>query len=135
MNQIQITEQVKDLTLADKMHLIAHTLRNCIDIKQGKGVYYSSEKDTFCAMGALAFRAGISKHDLKDNVHSFGFSGALDLYGIDRDTRANMPLKMTPTEKNRHIGGANLSSLWYLNDHGFSFNEIADIVDRTADAL
>ena len=134
MNQIQITKQVEDLTLVDKMHVIANTLRNCTDLIQGKGSYYNSEKDTFCAMGALAFRAGIPKHELEDNVHTFGFSGALDLYGIDESTRSNIPLKMTLVEKNK-LGGANLSSLWYLNDHDFSFNQIADIVDRTADAL
>ena len=98
MNQIQITKQVEDLTLADKMHVIADTLRNCTDIKQGAGHYYNPRDDKFCAMGALAFKAGIPKAELGKHNHHFGLSGALDLYGIDSDIRHSVPLKITDEE-------------------------------------
>jgi hypothetical protein len=121
------------MSLADKMHLVADTLRNCYDINHGHGRYYNKDNDSFCAMGALAFRAGVPK----DQMDGFGLSGALELYGIDNETRYETQLKITNREADKYNISTNykLSMLWALNDAGMPFDKIAEIVDRTADSL
>ncbi len=128
-------EKTKNMTVVNKLHLIADTLRNCTDLKQGTGRYYDEKTDSFCVMGALAFRAGLPK----DEVDEYGgWSEALKLYGIGFKEKVSTKLILTKEEEmkmERQNHNMTIGSLWDLNDQGFSFNEIADVVDRTADNL
>lgn len=118
----------KDLTLKDKLHNMAETLRNCTNLKQGTYLFYQKHLDgseTYCAMGALGFRAGIPKNVLEKQPYEL----VLRKYGItesEESTLVRTPKLHEYVPRTRALGDA----IWWMNDFGKSYNEIADWLDR-----
>jgi len=123
----QILETVKkQITLKDKVHLIAETLRNC-NLEQGKLKFAIKEdgKEKFCAYGALGFMAGIPKDVLKTHP----YIPILTKYGITESearTMIEVPKFSPYMEKEMCLRDA----IWYMNDQGMSFNGIANWLDN-----
>ena len=123
--QIQV---IKKKTLSDKVHLIAESLRNCTE-KQGSGKFYDPRNNSLCAYGALGFMSGIPKDELKND-----FTRVLRNYGIDLDE--SMKLIGLPENVDYPVRKVTLfSAIYLLNDKGYSFNEVADQLDKWADNL
>ncbi len=120
------------LCLADKMRLMANTLRGCKE-KQCIGMFYDQRNNSMCAYGALGFLSGIPK----DELIKSDFTGVLKNYGMDLDDsfkKVILPEKLVDKvhpQRDASLG----SSLYLMNDRGFSFVEIADTLDNWANNL
>ena len=145
-------------TLEDKMHLVANALRNNNGVEQ-LWCELNDKKGGMCAMGLLAFRAGIP-HDDVDNIANLRYK-ILGLYGISKeelktklffnrkvteDDLYDDTIKRTDGSNKRNINVANgfltgsyshvtLGFLYRLSDSHIKFDTIADIIDYTADVL
>ena len=128
----QILEVIKEKTLSDKLHLMAETLRNCTE-KRCVGKLYDPRNDSMCAYGALGFMSGIPK----DKIVKEGFVGILSNYGIDLD-ESSMIVTLPNDSQDMHYPQREVSmfqAIYQLNDHGYSFPEIATYLDYWADNL
>jgi antitoxin component of RelBE/YafQ-DinJ toxin-antitoxin module len=124
----QIQEVIKKKTLSDKVHLMSDALRNCTE-KQCSGKFYDPRNNSLCAYGALGFMSGIPKDELKSD-----FTRVLGNYGMDLDE--SMKTIELPEDVNYPVRKATLfSAIYVLNDKGYSFNEVADQLDKWADNL
>lgn len=129
--QLQL-EQIEKNTLKDKLHNMAETLRNCTDLKQGQYGFYRKHVNgtiTFCAIGALGYRAGIPIDTLEKQPYDLVF----DKYGLTKEERQTL-IKVTPKHEfsERQMGLEN--AIWYMNDYSNkSFNELADWLDNLVD--
>jgi len=125
----QILETVKkQITLRDKLHLMAETLRNCTDLHQGVYNFYAKHLDgteTFCAMGALGFKAGIPKGVLQTRPYEL----VLEKYGLTEDERRT--IVQTPRlHKYANRTQSLEQAIWWMNDFGQSYNQIANWLDN-----
>ena len=128
----QILEVIKEKTLSDKLHLMADTLRGCKET-QCIGKLYKKKSNSFCAYGALGFLSGIPK----DKIVNEGFVGILANYGIDLD-ESGMIVTLPNDSQDMHYPQREVSmfqAIYQLNDHGYSFPEIATYLDYWADDL
>ncbi len=129
----QILEVIKEKTLSDKFHLMAETLRNC-QLKRCVGKFYDPRNNSFCAYGALGFMAGISKDDLTHN----NFDQVLKSYGMNLDDQmkaVRMPeLEYSNVDYPERITSI-YQAIYLMNDHGSSWEDIADQLDIWADNL
>lgn len=80
MKQEQQTQE-EPLILKNKMKVLSTTLRNCADLKFGRGMIYCKESDEMCTFGALAFRSGIPK----DELGIIYYGRILERYGFTND--------------------------------------------------
>ncbi len=129
----QVQESIKEKTLSDKFHLMAETLRNC-QLKRCVGKFYDPRNNSFCAYGALGFMAGVSKDDLRHN----NFNQVLNAYGMNLDDQMKA-VKMPELEYSNVDYPERITSIYQaiylMNDHGSSWTEIADQLDKWADNL
>ena len=133
--QIQkIIERRQHLCLADKLHLMADSLRN-FNGTQCKGKFYIKESNSFCAYGVLGYLSGIPKDELVvDN-----FTKVLKNYGIDlaeSSISVNFPREakgMYMEYPDRKV--SLFQAIFLMNDRGFTFPEIADHLDQWANNL
>lgn len=150
----------KEPTLKDKMHLIASALRNNNGVEQLYCIL-NDTKGGMCAMGLLAFRAGVP-HDDAINYQTRGYHKILEFYGISKEesnTRLIFNRKITEDDlyddsavprmdercntsniniANGYLTGSSaviLGTLYRLNDSHIKFDTIADIIDYTANTL
>jgi len=127
-----IIERRQHLCLADKMRLMARTLRNCKE-KECVGKFYDPRNNSMCAYGALGYMSGMPKEDLGKS----DFTGVLRNYGLDLDDAGllvNLPDEaMDSNYPQRQV--SLFASLYQMNDHGYSFKEIATHLDIWADNL
>jgi len=122
--QIQV---IKEKTLSDKIHLMAESLRNCTQ-KKCIGKFYDPRNDSLCAYGALGFMAGIPKDMLRIN----DFNLVLSKYGLDlgeQITAVKLPELVNYPERTTSM----YQAIYLMNDHGASWTEIADQLDKWAD--
>ncbi len=120
------------LCLADKMRLMANTLRGCKE-KQCIGMFYDPRNNSMCAYGALGFLSGMPKEELVKS----DFIGVLKNYGLDMDDQyktVSLPEGAINEQHPRRETSLG-SSLYLMNDRGFSFTEIADTLDNWANNL
>lgn len=120
-------QEVKKITLKDKLHLMAETLRNCKDLNQGTYSFYRKHLngvETFCAMGALGFRAGLPKDLLKRQPYGL----VLREYGITEEEN-QIPVVTPPLHQYVERTSSLDTAIWRMNDFGKSYNEIADWLD------
>ncbi len=131
---LEVIKQRQDLCLADKMRLMADTLRNA-RIQQCVGKFYDPRNDSMCAYGVLGFMSGMPKSELLKH----DFTRVLANYGIDLDESGK--LVILPDEAMDEHGyypqreSSLFQSIFQLNDKGYSFTEIADHLDNWADDL
>lgn len=150
----------KEPTLKDKMHLVANALRNNNGIEQLYCIL-NDTKGGMCAMGLLAFRAGVP-HEDAINYQTRGYHKILGFYGISKEessTRLIFNRKITEDDlyddstvprmdarynttnikiANGYLAGSPvvaLETLHRLNDSHIKFDIIADVIDYTADTL
>ena len=127
-----VIERRQHLCLADKLRLMAQTLRNCKE-KQCIGRFYDGRNNSMCAYGALGYMSGMPKDDLPNE----DFTGVLRNYGLDLDDSGIMV--NLPDEVRDEIYPERqvtlCTSLYQMNDRGFSFKEIATYLDIWADNL
>ena len=127
-----VIERRQHLCLADKMRLMAKTLRNCKE-KQCIGTFYDDRNNSMCAYGALGYMSGMPK----DYLRQSDFTGVLRNYGLDLDDSGllvNLPDEaMDGNYPQRQV--SLFASLYEMNDRGLSFNEIATHLDIWADNL
>ncbi len=127
-----VIERRQYLCLADKMRLMARTLRNCKE-KQCIGTFYDDRNNSMCAYGALGYMSGMPKEDLVRG----DFTGVLRNYGLDLEDGGllvNLPDEaIDENYPERQI--SLFASLYTMNDRGLSFNEIATHLDTWADNL
>jgi len=124
----QLQEIKKEVTLKDKLHLMAETLRNC-NLNQGVYDFCTKNKDgkeSFCVYGALGFMAGIPKDDLQFNP----YIPILRKYGITEDKESEMLVEVPQFHQYAERQMPLCNALWYMNDHGTSFNKVADWLDN-----
>ena len=120
---------VQEISLKEKLYLMADTIRNHKGIKQCKGclVNYRDE-NKMCVYGLLGWRAGIPRDVLKGlDISKYG--EILGKYGI---TKEESKTSLYDHGESTHC---QLLSIFHLNDRGYSFNRLADILDGTADKL
>ena len=150
----------KEPTLKDKMHLVANALRNNNGVEQLYCIL-NDAKGGMCAMGLLAFRAGIPHEDIR-TYYTNTYCMILKRYGISKeegDTKLKFNRKMIKDDlyedskvkrndegynsRNLRVADRYLSSkpfvtlgtLYRLNDSHIKFDTIADVIDYTADRL
>jgi len=127
-----VIERRQYLCLADKMRLMAQTLRNCKE-KQCIGIFYDKRNNSMCAYGALGYMSGMPKENLRQS----DFTGVLRNYGLDLDDSGllvTLPDEaMDGNYPQRQV--SLFASLYEMNDRGFSFREIATYLDKWADDL
>ncbi len=129
---LEIIKQRQDLCLADKMRLMADTLRNA-RIQQCKGKFYDPRNDSMCAYGVLGFMSGMPKNELLNH----DFTRVLSNYGIDLDESGKL-IKLPEDATDRVYPQREVSlfsAIYLLNDHGYEFKEIATYLDNWADNL
>ncbi|KKN55035.1 hypothetical protein LCGC14_0586360 [marine sediment metagenome] len=127
MSQILQTE----LTLKEKLMNIVGALRNHQGIEQTTGMLFHEDK--MCAMGLMAFRAGVPKEEI-----IAGGLNVLEKYGFTYAEADKIQLPSRPTRRWSEIQETvqePLSFLWMYNDFGLSFDEIADVVEEKANSL
>jgi len=127
----QILETIQEKPLKEKLHLMAETIRNHQGIEQCKYDLWKGE-NKFCVMGLLGFRAGIPKEELPYDAHPLIYDRIFEKYGIPTKKADEIYIK-NPMEWTDHH--SNLRHIFMLNDIGYSFDEIADWIDETAESL
>lgn len=115
---------LEELSLKEKLHLMADVIRNHQGIEQCM-LHFWEGGNRMCVMGLLGYRAGMPKEDLRQ---SHNYCEVMKRYGI------NLEEERTPLIEWHHME-ATLWQLWRYNDNGATFDEIADIIDHTADNL
>jgi len=127
-----IIERRQHLCLADKLRLMAQTLRNCKE-KRCIGKFYDPRNNSMCAYGALGFMSGMPKDELVKS----DFTKVLSNYGLDLDDSGNLiELPEDATDRIYPQREVSLfSAIYLLNDHGYEFKEIATYLDKWADDL
>ncbi len=133
----EVIKQRQELCLADKFRLMAQTLRNC-NIRKCIGKFYDPRNDSMCAYGALGFMSGMPKDELIAN----NMTKVLANYGIDLDESSQtVEFPNEARKMDTHYGMyperqvSMFMAVYLLNDRGYSFNEIADYMDKWADNL
>jgi len=129
---LEIIKQRQDLCLADKIHLMADSLRNA-KIQQCKGKFYEPKTDSMCAYGVLGFMSGMPKSELLNH----NFTKVLANYGIDLDESSKL-VALPEDAQCWHYPQREVSlfqGIYQLNDQGYSFTEVADKLDNWADDL
>jgi len=129
-----IIERRQHLCLADKMRLMAQTLRT-FKGKQCMGKFYEKTNDSFCAYGALGFASGIPKDDLR----KADFIKVYRNYGMDLDESCQVvDFPRDPSGGYGQYPEKDVSlfqAISLLNDRGYGFKEIATYLDTWADNL
>jgi len=121
-------QTVQEISLKEKLHLMAETIRNHQGIEQGRGCLINCEKEnTMCVYGLLGWRAGIPRDTLK-GFYIDKYGEILKKYGITKEE------SRTPLINHRETH-YQLFNIFALNDNGHTFDQLADILDETAEAL
>jgi len=121
----QQLEQIKKKTLSDKLLIMAETLKNC-NLTQCRARMYNKIEDAFCALGALAFMAGIPKND----IPSLSLENILGNYLTSDES--NMDVKL-PTHIDHLPSKVTLrQSIYTLNDQGWTFKELGFFLEDLA---
>jgi len=127
-------EQVDELieeTLSNKLRRIAQTLRNNQGLFQIQNQVYGGD-NMVCATGLLALRAGVEKSQL--NSYQYKESKVIkNYYGITQEENErgyDYPYRNWDRFLTKKASLAKV--IFGLNDHGWSFNRIADYIDSLA---
>jgi len=138
------TGYVKEKTFAEKLVLIASTIRNHRGIQQIKHTMYNAG-NKMCVLGLLGFRSGILKDDLMTTSHAH----ILGKYGItEQEIMTELPIPAGLIKEmdlsffqndftivSEGLGKTCLKDLFILNDIGWAFDQLADYLDDCADKL
>lgn len=118
-------KQEPDLSnLPEKIHRLANIVRTFLDIKQTRSELISKDGEKMCVIGALGFRAGMTKDQIRNN-HDYYF--ILEKYGITKE-EAMVRLHW--------YDNSFMNSLWRWNDYSqLNFYGIADKLDDFANKL
>ena len=120
---------VQEISLKEKLYLMADTIRNHEGIEQGKGWLVNYEEENkMCVYGLLGWRAGIPRDVLK-GLYIDKYGEILEKYGITKEE------SRTPLYDHGEFTCYQLFSMFRLNDDDYTFNQLADILDETADKL
>lgn len=128
-----IIERRQHICLADKLRLMAQTLRSCKE-KKGIGKFYDPRNNSMCAYGALGFLSGIPKDELVKS----DFTKVLRNYGLDLD-ESGITVKY-PSEAREGFPYPSrdvslFQAIYLLSDSEYSFREVATYLDYWADNL
>lgn len=128
-----VIERRQHLCTADKLRLMAQTLRSCRET-QCIGQFHDPRNNSFCAYGALGYLSGIPKNELGKS----DFNKVLRNYGMDLDEAGLGIILPDNFEQDRNYPQRQSSvfqAIYQLNDHGYDFKEIATYLDIWADNL
>ena len=121
------TPEQKNARIKKGLLLMAETLRNHEGVTQCVGDLSKGDR-SFCAMGLLAFKSGVpvtpddSFSSIGHWYHNYGLTQKEIYHEIWLDAT-------TPS----YPTGMYIGSMWSLNDNGYSFDQIADILEKTAE--
>ena len=128
-----VLEQQQEVTLRDKLHLMAETLRNPGEIEQCYlSLVYELNPNKMCVFGLLGFRAGIPREDINWDKNHEIYIDILKKYGINEKEATKTLIKFNVNAKTLTTS---LRGMYKINDEGYTFDEIADVLDQTADKL
>jgi len=121
-------EKIQEMSLKEKLHLMADTIRNHQGIEQVTGTLWQGD-NRMCVMGLLGYRAGLSKDDL-------GYEQMWIKFNISKVERS-IDIQFPSHLKNKREFKSQLRWMFELNDtpNLFSFDQIAEILDYTANKL
>jgi len=138
------TGDIKEITFAEKLRLVANTIRNHRGIQQIRHTMYTGG-NKMCVLGLLGFRSGILKDDLMTTSHAH----ILGKYGItEQEIMIELPIPAGLIDEmdlsffhndfsvvSRELEETCLKDLFLLNDIGWAFDQIAEYLDDCADKL
>lgn len=102
--------------------------------KYQQGQNFLQRDDKFCCLGVLCEVMGLEATKSFENIYEYGSNGSMSyLFPVD-DEHPERSCKSIPIAYANKIGlhGALKRDLIRMNDHGRSFSEIADKIEREA---